>query len=155
MVVEILSGRCLCGAVRFQFEGPPSWTVYCHCESCRRATSSPATVWICVPRTAFTLIRGEPRFFVSSPGVRRGFCGDCGSPLSYEAERAPDEIHLCAASLDQAAELIPERHVHVADQLPWFEVLDSLPRYDRSSRGDAVPVGVGPRVTYPAPRRNS
>jgi hypothetical protein len=140
-----VGGRCLCGAIEFQYGGTPNWTLHCHCESCRRATSSPMTTWISVPRSAFGFIKGAPRHFASSPGVIRGFCENCGSPLTYECARAPDEVHVYAASLLAAANVVPTRHVFVAEQLPWFEVLDELPRYATTSSGGAPPLRIGRR----------
>ena len=87
-----VAGRCLCGSVVFQYAGTPNWTLHCHCQSCRRATSSPMTTWISVPRSAFSFTKGSPRYFSSSQGVRRGFCDNCGSPLTYESERIADEM---------------------------------------------------------------
>jgi hypothetical protein len=101
--------------------------------------------WISVPRRAFRFTQGVPRLFISSAGVKRGFCPNCGSPLTYESERVPDEVHLYAASLADPAGVNPSRHVFVAEQLPWFEVLDQLPRYATTSRGGATPIQVGPR----------
>jgi hypothetical protein len=146
-VSDNVDGRCLCGSIAFQFGGTPNWTLHCHCESCRRATSSPVTTWISVPRTAFRFTRGTPRYFASSPGVKRGFCENCGSPLTYESERIPDEVHCYAASLAAPADVAPSGHVHASDQLPWFEVLDRLPRYATSGRGGAQPIRVGPRTS--------
>jgi hypothetical protein len=140
-----VEGRCLCGSIVFQYEGTPNWTLHCHCESCRRATSSPMTTWISVPRSTFFFTKGSPRYFASSPGVKRGFCENCGSPLTYESERVPDEVHLYVASLLAPASAVPSRHVFVSEQLPWFEVLDELPRYATTSRSGAPPIRVGPR----------
>ena len=140
-----VQGRCLCGSVQFEYEGAPNWIVHCHCESCRRATSSPMTTWISVPRNAFRYVKGAPRSFRSSPGVKRGFCETCGSPLTYEGERIPDEVHLYAASLSDASHVTPSRHVFAKEQLPWFETLDDLPRYATTGRGGATPVRIGPR----------
>lgn len=103
------------------------------------------TTWISVPRSSFAVVKGTPRYFSSSPGVRRGFCGDCGSPLGYECERMPDEVHLYAASLVGPAPVLPSRHVFVAEQVPWLEVHDELPRYATTSRSGASPVRIGPR----------
>src|SRR5262245_35255560 len=141
-----IEGRCLCGSVVFQYQGAPNWTLHCHCESCRRATSSPMTTWISVPRSAFGFIKGSPRYFGSSPGVKRGFCQNCGSPLTYENERIPDEVHLYAASLSNPVDVAPSRHVFVSEQLPWFEVIDDLPRYETSSRHGATPTHRGSRT---------
>jgi hypothetical protein len=105
------------------------------------------TTWISVPRGNFTVVKGTPRYFSSSPGVRRAFCGNCGSPLSYESERMPDEVHLYAASLVNPEPVLPSRHVFVAEQVSWLEILDDLPRYATTSRGGASPVRMGPKKT--------
>lgn len=141
---DAVEGHCLCGAVRFRYRGDPNWTLHCHCESCRRATSSPMTTWVSVPRSNFE-ITGPVGHYASSPGVMRRFCSTCGSPLTYESERMPDEVHLYAASLADASHVAPSRHVFTAEQLPWFEVQDELPRFATTSRG-ASPVCVGPRT---------
>ena len=139
------TGHCLCRAIQFAFDGAPNATLHCHCESCRRATSSPMTTWISVPRAAFRWTRGAPVIFRSRADVRRGFCGACGSPLFYENDAHPDEIDLYAAALSNGSPVAPTRHVFVQEQLPWFEVDDALPRYATVSRGGAAPVRFGPR----------
>jgi hypothetical protein len=138
-----MSGRCLCGAIRYECTGEPILTVHCHCESCRRQTSSPMTTFILVPGTTVRFTQGQPKEFASSPGVWRSFCADCGAPIYYRTDRRPDVIDLYALTLDDAAGIAVECHVHSAEQLPWFEVLDDLPRYSGSSRGDA-PLRIGP-----------
>jgi hypothetical protein len=142
-----VEGHCLCGAVIFEYAAQPNWVLHCHCESCRRATSSPMTTWISVPRDAFRFRQGRPRFFNSSPGVRRSFCGTCGSPLTYENERTPDEVHLYAAALADPSRLRPTRHVFVEEQLPWLETADPLPRFAKTSGGGAQPIRHGPSGT--------
>jgi hypothetical protein len=138
-------GHCRCRNVVFEYDGEPNWTLHCHCASCRRATSSPMTTWISIPRHAFRFKHGTPRYFNSSEDVKRGFCGTCGSPLTYESERVPAEIHIYAASLADPTTLTPTRHVFVEEQLPWIEIADELPRYARTSRGGTQPIRYGPR----------
>ena len=140
-----VEGHCLCRAIVFEYDVEPNWTLYCHCESCRRATSSPITTWISIPRHAFRFTRGTPRYFSSSSGVKRGFCELCGSPLTYEAERIADEIHLYAAALSDPTRVVPQRHVFVDEQLPWLETVDKLPRFAQTSRGGAKPLRYGPK----------
>ncbi|MEO1066123.1 MAG: GFA family protein [Pseudomonadota bacterium] len=122
------TGRCLCGAVRFAFEGPLNWTCHCHCESCRRATSSPMTSFLGVPLQTFRWTGEAPKVFRSSPGVERLFCGKCGSQMAFLAEHYPGEIHLYAASLDDPEAFEAEMHVHHEERLAWFETTDNLPR---------------------------
>jgi hypothetical protein len=138
------TGHCLCRAIAFAYEGESRWTLNCHCESCRRATSSPMTTWVTVPRTAFRFTRGEPSYYASSPGVRRGFCARCGSPLTYENERRPDEVDLLAGALDDPNQARPTAHLFTEEQLAWFESADELPRYAKTRR-DGPALRHGPR----------
>jgi hypothetical protein len=125
-------GHCLCGSVTYEYSGPENWRAYCHCESCRRNTSSPVTAFFGVPRGAFRFTGKAPAGYRSSPGVQRLFCADCGTPMAYESDRFPEEIHLYAASLDDPEKFAPQEHVHCAEQLSWFDVRDDLPRHPGS-----------------------
>jgi hypothetical protein len=140
------TGHCLCGAVQFEYDGAPTATVHCHCESCRRQTSSPVATFVLVPRAALRFTCGEPREFASSPGVLRSFCGTCGSPIAYRTQRRPDIVDLFVGALTDPSSVSPTFHVHTAEQLPWFEVLDDLPRYPQLP-GGAAPVRRGAHST--------
>lgn len=130
-------GRCLCGAVTFDYEGPENWRGYCHCESCRRNTSSPVTTFFGVPRDACRFGGDTLAVYQSSPGVRRSFCRRCGTPMAYETDKLPDEIHFYAASLEAPANFTPDFHVFYSERLPWFEVADDLPRHPRGSTDES------------------
>ena len=140
----MITGHCLCGAVKFSYDAEPKWTLNCHCESCRRATSTAMTTWISVPRTALHFSAAMPEYYASSTGVRRSFCGQCGSPLTYEHEQLPDEVHVLAGALSDPASARPQAHIFVGEQLPWFEAADDLPRYEQT-RADGQPIRRGPR----------
>ena len=94
-------------------------------------------------RDRFRYTSGAPKYYQSSPDVKRAFCGNCGSQLTYEPDQLPDEVHIYAASLDEPMDVDPSRHVFVEEQLPWFEVQDQLPRYGVGSKG-AEPLSIGP-----------
>lgn len=123
-------GRCLCGEVAFEYSGPENWRGHCHCESCRRNTSSPFTTFFGVPKTAYRFTGKPPGVYRSSPGVRRYFCANCGTPMAYETDRLPDETHFYAASLEDSAGFAPQFHVHWAERVPWIELSDGLPRHE-------------------------
>lgn len=127
-------GRCLCGAVKFAARGEPKWVAHCHCETCRRATSAAFATYAGYATGAVEW-RGEtPGVFHSSPGVTRRFCPRCGSPLSFEGERWPDEVHLFLPSFEEPASLQPKGHVFVEEQLAWVHLADELPRFARTTR---------------------
>jgi hypothetical protein len=126
-------GRCLCGEVTYEYSGPENWSAYCHCESCRRNTASPVTAFFGVPLAAFRFTGKLAAVYHSSPGVRRHFCANCGTPMAFEADRWPGEIHLYAAGLEDPEAYRPQGHVHFAEHLSWFDVKDNLPRHPASS----------------------
>jgi hypothetical protein len=129
------AGGCLCGAVRYEISGAPRTLCYCHCESCRRAAGSPAVAWGTFQRDGFRVTRGAMAELNSSPGVLRGFCGRCGSCLTYSHERRSAEIDVTLATLDDAARLAPRMHVFVAEKLPWVRIEDGLPQFPGSGAG--------------------
>lgn len=129
--MNLKHGRCLCGAVTFEYAGEENWRAHCHCESCRRQTSSPFTTFMGVPHGAWRFTGKAPSVYVSSPGVRRHFCGTCGAPVAFESDAFPDEIHFYAASLGDPADFAPQRHVHADEQLPWIHLNDGLPVHSR------------------------
>ncbi len=139
-----VTGGCLCGQVRYEFAGKPLWVVHCHCASCRRHTSSSLATFVGVDRARFRFTRGTPRVYASSPGVRRSFCGECGSPIAYEADRVPDEVHLYHGTLDDPGMLPAEAHVHVGERVAWFDAADRLPRYHAGRRDGEQPLAHGP-----------
>ena len=75
----------------------------------------------------------ERKIYKSSPGVGRAFCGDCGTPLTWEAKSsAPGrgeivEFHI--STLDDPGAFKPINHLLYEERIPWFDVADNLPRY--------------------------
>lgn len=133
MADALYSGRCLCGGLRYTVNRPPLWIGHCHCESCRRNTGSAMASFVGVAADAFIVTHGSLSAYESSPGVRRSFCPRCGTPLTYESQRFPGEVHVYLGTLDDPNQFRPEFHVHCAERIPWFEVRDALPRYPGST----------------------
>lgn len=122
-------GRCLCGAIRYTFDpAGVIWRLHCHCESCRRATSSPITTYFAVRDTAWRWLRDVPAQYQSSAGVTRSFCARCGAPMTYATEARPDETHFYAATLLDPTDFAPDGHDFWDERLPWLEIADDLPK---------------------------
>ena len=123
-----LTGHCLCRSLTFDVTGDILRTGHCHCESCRRATSSPVTTFFCIA-SADVAFRGDTlRHYASSPGVRRSFCNGCGSPMSFETEARPGEIDLYVASLDDATGVEITQHWYWNERVSWLHCEDDLPK---------------------------
>ena len=125
-------GGCACGAVQYRIAGSPFSAVHCHCVSCRKATGSPLTSYFGVGRGQVTW-QGKRSFHTSSPGVTRGYCNLCGTPLHYMTTRWPGEIYFHAATLHDPTVYEPTAHVHWAERLPWLTIHDTLPKHDGRS----------------------
>jgi hypothetical protein len=122
---ETFDGGCLCGAVRFRAVGAPKWVLWCHCQSCRKHSGAPVSVFVSFTHEAVTIVKGEIAKFNSSPGVQRGFCAHCGSTLTCENERFPTEAHYHVGAFDRAADLKPTGRLFAEERLPWLHVHDS------------------------------
>lgn len=122
-----LTGGCQCGAVRYALTAPVEHPHFCHCRMCQRAVGGPFAALGAVPRPAHRWTRGTPKFFESSTVARRGFCGDCGTPLSFEYLDST-HINLTLCSLDDPAAVTPGRHFGIESQQPWLQLADAWPR---------------------------
>ena len=67
---------------------------------------------------------GAPKRFASSNRVERGFCADCGTPLTYEA---PDGLAIAAGAFDQPGRLPPSIQYGIEGRLPFVDGLHALP----------------------------
>ncbi len=130
------TGGCLCGAVRYVATGEPRWAAHCHCTTCRRSSGNAMSTYAGYPREQVLYLADRPASYASSPGVSRSFCHTCGTPIAYEGERWPDEIHLFLCTLDDPESIRPQGHVHVSEQIAWLELADGLPRHAASSDDD-------------------
>ena len=135
----------MCGDVRYEITGPMFDVVHCHCESCRRAVSSPVATYIGVGLDQFRYLKGEPTYYQSSPGVKRYFCAVCGSPIAFVGARWPGEVHLFHGTLSDPTQWPPTGHAYVDEQVPWCEVFDHLPRFAATAGKGAKPLRNGPR----------
>lgn len=136
--MSVLSGGCQCGAVRFSAEGLKRPSI-CHCRMCQKAFAAPFGAFVYVEKHEWT--RGAPKHFQSSNKVRRGFCGLCGTPLTYEWEGGLD-LAICA--FDDPAAIAPTLQLDVARRLPWCDGLFDLPtrNAEQQAKADAFQVSV-------------
>ena len=123
-------GGCLCGSVRYRVRGEPIAVALCHCSTCRRAAGAPAVAWAMFALEELRFLRAEPARYASSPGVERGFCGRCGTTLTFAADVLPGLVDVTLGSLDDPACPAGRRCTSgSASRLPWLALADDLPRH--------------------------
>ena len=117
-------GGCLCGAIRYRIQGEPIGVGLCYCRSCQRATGGPVAGFVDLPPGGFVWTAGEPAFYASSPGVKRGFCPQCGTALTFEADDIPGEVHLLSATIDDPTPWVPleANTTHSGDRISWLQL---------------------------------
>lgn len=120
-----LTGGCQCGAVRFCVNGGLGRATLCHCRMCQKAFGSFYGALVSVKVADLTWTRGEPKRFDSSNKVKRGFCGDCGTPLTFEWSTAV--IELAIATFDDPAPHQPVAQLAMDAAVPWLSQLADLP----------------------------
>ena len=129
------SGGCQCGAVRYALYGEPYNSHICHCRMCQKAFGNAFAALSCVKLPDFAWTKGAPAFFASSPVAARGFCADCGTPLTYQAEGS-DRINFSIGSLDDPTIAPPDQQIGIESRMPWFADLPALPA---STTEEAIP----------------
>jgi len=134
---QVLSGGCLCGAIRYRTMVQPIRGVICHCSMCRKHSGAPALAFVHFPVASFTWLNGEPSWYRSSRFAQRGFCAVCGSTIAMREEVLGDRVQVCVGSLDEPQQAKIDDHVWTNEQVPWFQIEDELPRFLESS--SAVP----------------
>ena len=119
-----LTGGCQCGAIRFAVDeldlGRAS---ICHCRMCQKAFGAFFGPLVSAPGVRWT--RGAPKHFQSSNRAKRGFCSNCGTPLTFEPDVGPVEVAIGA--FDHPAAIRPVIQHDLAARLPWFADLPTLP----------------------------
>ena len=121
-----LTGGCQCGAVRYALHEPPTGPHICHCRMCQKAFGSFFAPLTGVPLKSFELTRGKLAIFKSSDQTERGFCRDCGTPLSFHyVDR--ERIAVSIGSLDEPERIVPHIQYGIEARLSYFDSLASLP----------------------------
>ncbi|MGO4684924.1 GFA family protein [Hyphomicrobium sp. 2TAF46] len=132
---ETHSGGCQCGAVRFRVEGTLADASVCHCRMCQKAFGSLYAPLVSVRGAELIWTRGQPKKFQSSNAAQRGFCADCGTPLTYEA---PDGVALAIGAFDDPTGLAPKIQWGVEGKLPFTDEIPTLPGRDTLADANAA-----------------
>ena len=93
-------GSCLCGAVAFEFDGPPLRMYHCHCSRCRRAAGAAYQTLLRARSNGFRWLAGMDNVAIYRlPGTRFrcAFCRTCGGRTPWERD---DQACIPAGCLD-------------------------------------------------------
>ena len=112
-------GGCYCGAVRYEVRAEVMHQTICYCSNCRRAAGAQSVAWVTFPVVDFAFVQGTPVRYRTETGAGRTFCGACGTPMTYENDKRPDDIDITTGSLDRPEEFPPNQTVFEDERLGW------------------------------------
>jgi hypothetical protein len=127
-----LTGRCQCGAVKYEIADKPLSIYVCHCRECQKQSASAFGISIIVPAQSFTVTRGTlkewSRQTDSGRTLRCMFCADCGSRI-WHATLTSATVSVKGGSLDEPIDLALAVHIWTARKLPGVVIPDGASQF--------------------------
>lgn len=132
-----IKGGCLCGAMRYEIDGPLTDVGNCHCSMCRRFHGAAFATYAKISAENFRWLSGQELLTVyeTSPGKGWAFCRVCGSSLGVPTHGKLSDLAL--GLLDTDPGVRPTEHMFVGSKAAWHEITDSLPQYETWPPGKA------------------
>jgi hypothetical protein len=128
----LMTGACLCGAIRYECSGTPVFQFNCHCRDCQRCTGAAFAPILFFPKSA-VVVHGKARYFAmtgkSGGQIRRGFCPDCGSHLFGDVDLMPDHLSIRAGTLDDPSLFQPKADIFVSHANHWDPMDPALAKF--------------------------
>lgn len=132
------TGGCACGKVRYAFDGPPMMMGQCQCRACQRDSGTGHASHLAVSAAGFELT-GPIKYWDSTADsgntVSRGFCSECGSPVTSRNAGMSQMAFVRAASLDDPSLFKPQMVVWTAMGQAWDRLDATLPAFERMPPG--------------------
>lgn len=136
------TGGCACGRIRYDCSEQPIVQLICHCRDCQRASGSAFAAVLVVPSDRIKFSGSGLKYHTvkgdSGRTMQRGFCSECGSPVSIRRPETPLVEFLQAASLDDPSIFHPNCEVWVSSAHPWHPIDDSLKQFEQNPSAEAV-----------------
>ena len=122
------TGGCLCGAVRYRYEGESSAIGLCQCERCQRQSGSAFLIGVIFPKEAVKIEGKLASFEHTIEGNRlwRHFCPVCGSAVSITLDRYPEIRSLMGGTLDDKSQVKPTFSIWCSSGQPWLKLPEGI-----------------------------
>lgn len=133
-----LSGRCLCGGVKFTVEGPLRDVVSCYCSECRQ-TSGNFVSATATPVKQLHFLEQSSLAWYKSKLAQRGFCRRCGANLFWIPVPQDGSIRIMAGCLESTTGLSIKAHIFVDSKSDFHEISGTAPCYSRGGHDVSIP----------------
>jgi hypothetical protein len=122
----MLTGSCLCRAIRFEVSIPITELRACHCKNCQKTSGTAGSVNAMIPSSSLRITQGTPKRFTATADsgriLHRFFCGECGSPLFSRRELTPENTALRIGALDDAPPMTITAHIWTRSARSWAHI---------------------------------
>jgi hypothetical protein len=129
-----LTGGCQCRSVRYAIGAEPLTLYACHCTECQKQSGSAFALSMVVPRSALSVVKGEPREWLRRHDSGRVascmFCGHCGTRLFHNPHANTQVTILKPGTLDDASWLHPVGHIWTRSIQCWFDIPGDTVNYE-------------------------
>lgn len=129
------TGGCACGAIRYESTAEPVFMLHCHCRDCQQSSGGPFASLVIVPKEAFKLLQGSPRYHASPSEAggetHRGFCPECGTPVLGNPDAVPHIVAIRTASLDDPSWFHLQADVWTCDAHAWDEMDPTVAKFEK------------------------
>ena len=124
-------GSCVCGAVRWSYDGPFGAMLHCHCSVCRKHHGTLFATFVAGPLSTFHWRAGTEKIstWQSSPRGKRSFCSVCGSKVASVNHDA-QQVFMPAGALDGELGIRPQMHLFIGSKSPGMQIQDGLPQHE-------------------------
>jgi hypothetical protein len=127
----MITGGCLCGAVRFTVSEGPIVGRVCWCKVCQKLGAGGPAVGAAFKSSAVTVtgaIRDYESVADSGNRMHRKFCPVCGTQLFSQAESRPNLVFIRAGALDDPEIAKPSSTIWTASAPSWACIDQNLPQ---------------------------
>jgi hypothetical protein len=93
---------------------------------CQKASGGPFTAFCGLPRRSFVVTHGAISVFQSSEIAERGFCANCGTPLTYQL-LGSQRIGVTIGSLDDPNVVVPKSQLGLESRVAWLDAALTAP----------------------------
>ena len=129
------TGGCACGAIRYSISDEPIFSNHCQCRDCQHKSGTGHGSYLTFGDRAKVKLEGQLAQWDmkgdSGNTKTRGFCPNCGSPVSLSFQAMPQLFTIHAASLDEPARFKPQVVTYAVRGYAWDSLDPALTKFDR------------------------
>jgi hypothetical protein len=128
------TGGCLCGALRYEAEGEPSYMGHCYCADCRKASGSGFIPFMAF-RSSAVRFSSQSRTFTTKAArggdAVRNCCPVCSSLVFGGRVGQDDSFTIYAGSLDDPSSFHPTIAIFTRGRPDWAIIPPDLAAFER------------------------